>query len=270
MPVLPQLERELAAAERRLADRGRGRVRLPPWLPLWPAVGGISAALAAGVVAAVVLLSSSAPAAYAGWTPVPTTPSPAALASATAACNWERRGLSGPVMHGRPVLSDARGRYTAALYVFGDRVFECISDGIRDHTGSGMNNMTLRFYAAPRPDQLGLPAGGGGSAPGFSPADQETHLEGRAGSDIATVTFTFADRTTVHATVQNGWYFAWWPRNDYPTSVHIRTTAGATITSPMPASKCRAHAKSCVFAGFRRLRPKRAPPTTRREPPAAR
>ena len=50
---------------------------------------------------------------------------------------------------------------------------------------------------------------------------------GMAGSDVSAVTFDFAGGLTVDATVQNGWYFAWWPTLDDPASVQITTTSGA-------------------------------------------
>jgi hypothetical protein len=64
-----------------------------------------------------------------------------------------------------------------------------------------------------------------------------------AGNNVSAVTFDFTDGPTVDATVHNGWYFAWWPNLDNPTSVQITTTSGQTQTdkcsspshfSPMP------------------------------------
>lgn len=254
------------------------RLGVPPGL----AAGG--AALAAGIIIAILLLSSSAPPAFAGWTPTPTTPTRAAVAGAAAACR--RIAPAGAAPIGQPVLTDARGRYTALLYAAGDRAYDCISDGDPDHTQGGSS--LVRFHAAPGPDQLGLPRGGGGSAPGFSrsasPAQPlppqfqrlvqqvrnptlramreanlrrmvdgglETHLYGRTGSDISAVTFLFADGATVSATVEHGWYFAWWPSDDDPSSVHVTTKSGATISSQMPGRGpgCKPGTSRCVFAG---------------------
>lgn len=253
----------------------------PRWLVSrrqWPAGG---AALAAGTLAAILLVSSGAPVAYAGWTPTPTKPTPAAVAATAAACNREGSRLSG-----QPVLTDARGKYTALIYVSGDRAHDCISDGSPDHSSSGFDN--LRLKAPPGPDQLGLPASYGASAPGFfrsvhpnqplppqfqrllqqvhnptlramreatfrSMVDSGTasRLYGPAGSHISSVTFTFANGVAVDATVQHGWYFAWWPSFDYPTSVRVTTKSGATITSPMPSRGCRPGTSCSLFAGLR-------------------
>ena len=270
----------------RIDFRAQSR-RLPGRSRFWPGLAGVGGALIAGIIAAVVLFSSSAPVAYAGWTPTPTTPTPAALAAATAACN-RAPGLEGlPVRARRPVLTDARGRYTAELYVVGDDVvWDCISDGRSGDTNVGAGD--LQIYKAPRADQLGLPGGGGGSAPGFRESTDpnqplppqfqaalqhirdptlraereaglrrmlilgvETHVYGLAGSRIAAATFAFANGVTVDATVQKGWYFAWWPGLDYPTSVQITTRAGATITSQMPGPSCPPGSSTCIFAGVR-------------------
>ena len=219
------------------------------------ALAAAGATLAAGIVAAILSFSSSGPVAYAGRTPTLTTPTPAAVAVATAACNRHGARLTG-----HPVLTATRGRYTALIYVSGDEVSVCISDGRWDHTSGGSDRMILRFYAAPRPDQLGLPGGGGASAPGFAAATSprqrlkpqiQRHVYGLAGRDISTVTFDFATGASVRATVTHGWYFAWWPGLDYPTSVRVTTASGALRVSRMPRAGCKPGRSACVFAGFR-------------------
>jgi hypothetical protein len=57
----------------------------------------------------------------------------------------------------------------------------------------------------------------------------ESDVLGMAGSDVSEITFDLAGGLTVDATIQNGWYFAWWPGlDDGPTSVQITTTSGQT------------------------------------------
>jgi hypothetical protein len=136
-----------------------------------------------------------------------------------------------------------------------------------------MNQLVLTSYAVPGADQLGLPAGGGSSAEGFgqpmgeqlketlqslggASAEQEmllkrglqNHLAGLAGKDVTAVSFVFAGGTAVDATVQNGWYFAWWPGLSDPTSVQIQTTSG-TNSSPMPSEQCQGGSSCSVFTG---------------------
>ncbi|MGC9221850.1 MAG: hypothetical protein ACP5H2_10955 [Solirubrobacteraceae bacterium] len=293
-PLSVRVTRELAASRSSSAEASLGavayRLRTSRGGKLWAAIGASGTALTAGIITAIVLLSSGAPAAYAGWTPVPATPRPAAVATATAACN-DANGS--PVLTGRPVVTDARGIYTAAIYTFGDDTWICISDGQRDDSELSMNRLVLASYAAPGPDQIGLPTGGGGSAQGFDEPSTaqsnatlqnlpgpvarreailrrglETHLAGRAGKDVSAVKFLFVNATTVDATVQNGWYFAWWPGLDNPTSVQVTTSSG-TVTSQMPGQQCRTGSSSCVFAGVGQALPgsttnARAPTATTR------
>ena len=72
---------------------------------------------------------------------------------------------------------------------------------------------------------------------------------------------SFANGRSVTATVQNGWYFAWWPWTSYPDSVQVSTSAG-TSTSPMTTTgrgiverkaspACRAGTTGCVFTTTR-------------------
>lgn len=217
-------------------------------------------ALVAGIAVAVVLLCFGAALAYGARTPLSTTPTRPALAAATAACNWVHNRDKPPVLTGWPVLAVARGRYTAQIYVKGKKVYDCVSDGNRAHTGVGFDGGVLTVDTAPGPDQLGLPASSGGSAQGFpgsAPNRQGVvwHELGRAGSDVSAVMFVFADGTVVDATVKNGWYFAWWPSSrlfplgrDQPRSVHV-TASSRTITSPMPGPGCRVGSKGCTWAG---------------------
>lgn len=292
-------------------DRTRRRVRI------WPIASGVGVAIAGGAFAAALLLSSSGgplgvrplgvPMAYADWSATPVSPTTAALAAAVAACNridsWNHYNGT-PMLTGQPVLTDARGKYVAAIYASGSSVNYCISDGHTTHSSTGGG--TLGLYAAPGPDQLGLAAGGGGSAPGFPGANPnqplprqllnaiqadpqfknhpsllakeeaarralldhgvESNIVGRAGNTIATATFAFANGKTVTATVQNGWYFAWWPNIEQPTSVRVTTRDGKAITSQLD---CKSGVNSCVFAG---INPHALPPqgskTTAPRPPA--
>jgi hypothetical protein len=80
---------------------------------------------------------------------------------------------------------------------------------------------------------------------------------GQAGADVSAALFSFANGQTVTATVENGWYFAWWPWTTYPTSVQVTTSSG-TASSPMTTSgagveqkaspACQPGTTDCVFA----------------------
>jgi hypothetical protein len=69
----------------------------------------------------------------------------------------------------------------------------------------------------------------GGPLPGFEGSDDESNLYGRAAPDIRKITIVFAGSRSVQATVENGWYFAWWPNSDHPVAIRAQT-ASRTIT----------------------------------------
>jgi hypothetical protein len=255
-----------ATAERRRVQR-------------WPIFGSAAAALTASIVAVVALLSSGAPAALANWTAVPTPVSSSALAAAITKCygvNASSRDL------GQRVLVEARGRSTAAIFIKNGTVYMCRYDSAAP---AETNDSMGPLRSAPGPDQLSVPyetQGGGGS--GHLPKKLGRELRkrprtraiglalrefeigdgygfwalGRAGSSVSAVRFAFAGHPAVTATIQNGWYFAWWPWTTDPTSVTVSTRTGTT-TSPManshlnairgvgPTPACQPGSPGCVF-----------------------
>lgn len=224
--------------------------RLPRWPKrVWSLAGAGGAAMAGAIVAALLLLSSGGsslvPLAYAGWSAVPTTPSPGELAKATASC----RRLAGPLlrtaMTGRVVLTDKRGSYVAALYTHGRKSGVCISKSGAAVSGDGSAGI---LQSAPGPDQLSSPMAAGGGAPGFAGGAVEDHAYGRIGRELSAVTFIFAGNRTVEATVEHGWYFAWWPNHNWPVSLEVTTSSGI-VTSPM-GRQCSLHPRHCVFSRF--------------------
>ena len=157
---------------------------------------------------------------------------PAAVAKAIAACNWladhrARRTSARTTSAHRPTRA---GSSRSSTYP-GPEETDCISDGRHTATGVGSDGHMFKLYAAPGPDQLGLGGGGSSPAAGFPGSRSRgvySYTLGLAGSNITAVTFRFGDRMTVDATVQNGWYFAWWPNSDSPTSVRLTTKSGST------------------------------------------
>ncbi len=163
------------------------------------------------------------------------------------------------------VISETRGRYTAVVYhPPGSQVMACITNG-RGGTATEMSNFGQSGIPRPGADQITDVGGGAGAAPGFAGATANQHLRQRRGAsttfkqrlqrllalgvesdqfglaanNVSAVTFDFTHGPTVDATVHNGWYFAWWPNLDHPTSVQITTTSGQTQTD-----KCSPPARS--------------------------
>jgi hypothetical protein len=285
------------AAIDRLASVGYGspapsrRRWFPAWLPMWSALGGVAAALAGGIVTAVLLLSSGAAPAYAGWTPVPSAPSAAALATVKTACKRQAGPLLRAAITGRLMLAEQRGRYIAALYSGGTDAGVCFSAGSGFASGSGT---AQHFDDPPKPDQLGLwsefsapmPASLGSDLGVVQAAAKQVlntrfferrpvlrarerariqagqgyagglDVYGRAGSNITAVSFVVYGSLKVQATVENGWYFAWWPGAPWwpgrwaTTSVNATTRSGKTISSSMAGHTC-AGKPGCLFAGFK-------------------
>lgn len=226
---------------------------------LWPTVSAAIAVLTAGVVAAVLLLSSGIPEAFAGWTAVPTTATKLEIAEALQACRQ---------VGARSVLSaSARGPYVQVLYTgAGGRldVEECIARGGRAIGLSG----TIVTSAKPRPgrDQITRPAYGAaflGSKHRIHGMKQVLRVmlrntemlrdeipltsgslvsaSGVAGRDVTGVVMVLKGGERVQATVEHGWYSAWWPGSAshrvyaVPTAVEVITTSGThtmKITRP--------------------------------------
>ncbi|MEO9118356.1 MAG: hypothetical protein ABI355_04500 [Solirubrobacteraceae bacterium] len=224
---------------------------------VWAIVGASSTALAGAIVAAVLILSSGASAAY-GWTPIPTTPTPAALKAAVASCNWLNRGTNPSLLTGTPALTDARGKYTAAIYRGRATSALCISDGQHRSTSLATTRGKLPSDVNVGPDQLGSPRSGADHLPGFpgSKGPGQPGLvnsaSGPAGSGVSAVTFTFSDGSKVRATVENGLYFAWWPNGNTPATVTTKTNSGdrsSPYQAPLATLRaCQDNPGGCVFA----------------------
>ncbi|HEX3617986.1 MAG TPA: hypothetical protein VHU61_15700 [Solirubrobacteraceae bacterium] len=269
-------EQDLRAALSELAESrstdAEARLRAVDYRPRtarrhrWPVAGLVATLAAAGAATAVVLLSSAAPEAFAGWSAVPGAATPAAVYATTVACNASHP-TTGP-LRGTPVLAETRGKYTAALYVKRSTHWDnvCISDGSLGSADVSGGQAILGMDSPPRADQLGMPQDATGWAFGFpgsatryrgqpswwsalqrrSPIDKllrdrtgpgwAQDLVGLAGSGVRTVKFVFDQGVTVNATVEHGWYFAWWPGLALPDSVEVTTASGKTTSSPVPGT----------------------------------
>jgi hypothetical protein len=197
-------------------------------LRIWRRASIAATTLVAAVVAAVLVFaggeSSLVPLAYAGWSAVPRPAPPAQIAAAAKLCRARFANIgtfpAQVISPAHLVLTDGRGRYVAALWADGSTTALCITDGrAADTTGGSASGQVLTHGA-----QLGFPALGiGGPLRGFSGSDDESHLYGRAAPDIRQITVVFAGHRSVQATVENGWYFAWWPNSEHPIAIKAQT-----------------------------------------------
>lgn len=243
------LEQELRAA---LAERAR---RLPPadtddWLarigaqhrrrfgrlrsPLVPS----AAAAVAAIILAVVLLSGGhslrrspaplvrphIPAAYVGWTPVPSKATTKRIADYAKRCRWAASNKS---RLGPPLIADVRGPYTAILFVDERDNYErfCIYGPRLGLQGADYLRSPPPFQA-PGPDGIQHNRMGGSCDPTDGRAVTEMH--GQIGADVTGATFKFRNRPSVQATVKDGSYLVWWPWGESPRSITLTTTTGTT------------------------------------------
>lgn len=226
---------------------------------LWAATGACGTTAIA--VTSALIFTSGASVAYAGWSPRARTATPSALASATAACSAATTPATAvtppariPLTSEEAVLSETRGGYTAAIYDVSNSVYLCITNGgsityialVSPTTRGGGGLLPGDIgYVAPDADQLTFPNTRPWVPWQLLGANRTIiHALGSVGTDISTITLDFADGTTVDATIEDGWYFAWWPSGQAPMSFEITTTSGETIHSQWP---CQAGSSSCAF-----------------------
>ena len=251
------------------------------------AAAGFGSALTGGVLAAIVLLTSGASVAYAGWTPVPTPATHSQVVAAATDCDNDA-GTNGPaaLFVGHPVLAETRGRYTSLISITHGHVYACLyghegklSANVYNDLGLTRvapmaNKLSARYRiwggggVVPRQFQHAKPLPKGTSVHHMTRAERAAamlraagdgygfYTLGQAGVAVTAITFRFAHGDTVDATVQNGWYFAWWPWFTDPTSVQVTTPSGTATSpmraddhlSPLPRPACRPGSKGCVFA----------------------
>ncbi len=244
-------------------ERAARRPRAGRRAAIWAAIGASGATVAAGIVVVVLLLSSGAGVAYAGWSPTPTTATPADVAPALTMCDraaglnlLPTSHLTPPAIsrepsikpiYLKPVLTEVRDKYVAVIARANGAVYVCI-DGDRGNLGRGESRYSVPAAALPGRISSGLVIRTGGhvfvdgrEVHGLATGN---HAFGRAGRGVSAVKFTFTNKPTVTATVQHGWYFAWWPWASTPTSVQVTTTTGTT-TSP---AHCVPATSGCVFS----------------------
>jgi hypothetical protein len=189
--------------------------------PLLVSASGVAAVSVVGVLAAVLSLAGGASNAFAGWTPQPTTPTPAQLAATEAYC---AKNVPFP---GLPLkLVDARGPFTIIVYSDGSSNDFCTAGpSFRDASGW----RTSPAVTVP-PGRL------------FLWDDHVASVEGepygtmitRAADDVAAANIRLDNGTEVAATVQNGWAVAWWPGAHHLASAQLTTPSDTQMQTFLP------------------------------------
>jgi hypothetical protein len=220
--ITPEASARLRAVDYRPRSRS---------LPSRPALGALGLTAAVAAATAAILLGSSAAPAFAGWTASPTAPLPGQLAAADQGC-----GTSA----GTPVLTDTRGPYTASIYAGGSTCVE----------GNGITISSSREGGAP----ASIPAGTielNGAGESDSEGHALTMVDGPIGAGVTGVAITRSDGSSVQATVQNGWYLAWWPGTEHAVTAQVASASGTSTQSfptapdqPNPACPAGSHCAS--------------------------
>jgi hypothetical protein len=191
--------------------------------------------MAVGVVVLVfVLVGSGTPKAFAAWTATTTTPPASQLATAAASCQaffkdglhlGPKQGLA-PALSTLPplVLTDSRGPYELLVYAGPTGEGECVWDasGVL-----GVGNSNGETLPASSDNSIGVPGVGFDS-------DRNsvlTYAIGHAGSHVSAVTLVLADGVRVQATIENGFYAAWWPSRSDVVATEVTTAKGTSHQS---------------------------------------
>jgi hypothetical protein len=211
------------AASRPAQGAGADRFRRPVLIAV---ATGAAGAVALGVA----LSTSGSPGAFAAWTATTNVPSAARLVAATSACqSLEKRAIElvPNVSAGEAAISptslrltDSRGPFEMLVYTGSSSDSVCLwnSHGVLSVTGGGSTLPAKTHHT------VGIPTIGFTRHLG-SPV---TYAYGNAGSQVGAVTLRLADGKQVEATVQNGFYAAWWPAQTDVASASVMTSSGVT------------------------------------------
>jgi hypothetical protein len=196
--------------------------------------------------------------AYVGWTAIPAKASAASVTSARASCG---RMMYVRITASDVLLDDLRGPFVEIIYnnKSDGRVWSCISKN-----GHAQLSGTVDTTANPHPDRYEItrPVYGAGIAPinpstrrGTRPTPKQASeraiqarkmtrdeiplspnslvtTSGVAGRDVTSVVLILKGGERVRATVQHGWYSAWWPGSTehrvyaIPVAAEVLTTSG--------------------------------------------
>jgi hypothetical protein len=185
------------------------------WRPRVAAGGVVGAAAATGVLVSALGGASTA---FAGWSPQPTAPTRAQLSAALANCQVKLPFSPPPL-----VVSDTRGPFTFQIFADARTIETCIN-------GPSFSNVSGVRTSAPitvGADQLNAMAMHTTAHDG----DAYSFADGKVGGHVTGVKIRLGDGSVVTATVDNGWFVAWWPGASQARAFLVSTPSG-THTEP--------------------------------------
>jgi len=194
------------------------------------AAGALLTAAAATAAVLLIDLGPRAPAAFAGWSAKPTAAAADQISSAEAGCRQQLESAPGgpagapaPAMPTNlPVaLTDVRGPFTFVVFADDTHTATCISGPqFASVAGSGSSQPA----PAPSASQIAVRQSQHSSRAGSA----YSFVEGRVGSAVTGATLALSGGGHVQATVQNGWFVAWWPGNAGIASATVTTASGTS------------------------------------------
>jgi hypothetical protein len=228
-------------------------------LPAPVTVGALAGTtVTAGLVISVGVFGS-APAAFAGWTPVPSHAATlAAAVGSSCQAQLSATGAPGATTSGpwTPVTTDVRGPFTVVIYQDGPASATCFtgpSFTLVSQSSGGGNPRQQSGSSSTSGSVSGGGRGGGQTSILFAngrTGDVEhmmvAHLtagsqgaytlaEGQLAPGVTGVTLVRSDGADVVASTASGWFVAWWPGRAGVTSAQVATAGGVT-TQPFDAA----------------------------------
>lgn len=189
------------------------------------AISAVGVAGTAGAVAAVISLSAGASNAFAGWSAKPTPPGPAQLATAAADC-----AQHSPITGLPLVLSDTRGPFTFEVYANDSQSAICTSGPSFSSVAGQSSSRPVTVPTDGIDASVAQTANRAGQAYSFA--------DGRAGAEVSAITLVLDDGSDVTATVQHGWFVAWWPGAESAKSAELATPSGVRTQTLPDRSPC--------------------------------
>jgi hypothetical protein len=223
-----------AASEEAAPGAAASVPSIPPRRPKRAALIGVCVAAVGVVALAVDLIGSGSPSALAAWTTTTTTPPASQLRAAQSACErFYGRGnrllppeISEQLPGSLPPLAmiDSRGPFEMLVYAgtTGEAVCLWDSSGVIG-VSAGISSGNAGTLPPTSDHSIGVPR------VGFDRLRRSalTYAYGHAGTSVSGITLNLVDGVRVQATVENGFYAAWWPSKTDVTAATVTTSQGA-------------------------------------------